>query len=106
MRHLNYKKYCVKCGEFNHTAKNCKNIDENKMSNMLSNHQLNIMQNIYEIFPSLCLEFNKNGEYECKKCNRVFRKYKYYMYHSVFYEHECKHINFKFPNSQDIIVLK
>ena len=106
MRPLNYRTYCVKCGEFNHTAKNCNNIDETKMMHMLNNHQINMLRTIYGTFPSLCMEFNKNGEYKCKKCNRTFRKYKYYLYHSIVHEHDCEHSKIRFPTSPDVIVLK
>ena len=34
-----YISYCVKCGEYGHIGKSCKNIDENKMNIILNNHQ-------------------------------------------------------------------
>lgn len=106
MRPLEYKTYCVKCGEFNHNAHNCKNIDESKMMNMLNNHQISMMKTVYGTFPALSSDINKNGEYECKNCNRTFRKYKYFMYHNVYHGDICVYSKVYFPHSPYAIVLK
>ena len=69
----NYISYCVKCGEYGHIGKSCKNIDENKMNIIVSNHQHAFMRTLYGTFPSLSNDINCDGEYQCKECNRVFR---------------------------------
>ena len=106
MRPLNYRTYCVKCGEFNHTSKNFNNIDETKMMNLLNNHQVKMLRTIYGTFPSFSSDINKNGEFQCKKCNRTFKKYKYFMYHNVYHGHVCIYSKIYFPHSPDVIVLK
>lgn len=101
-----YKSYCVKCGEYGHTGKSCKNIDESKMQILLTNHQLRFMKTLYGTFPSLSNDFNRDGEYECKLCNRKFRKYKYFMYHDVYYKNTCKFYKIDHTQCPNVVVLK
>jgi hypothetical protein len=99
-----YKTYCVKCGEFGHISISCDNIDDAKMHNISTNHQIKLLQNLYRIIPSLSNSINRKGEFICRTCNRSFREYKYYMYHEVYYSSVCKFS--KIIHDPNIIILK
>ena len=101
-----YKTYCVKCGEYGHLEKSCKNIDESKMHILLTNHQLRFMKTLYGTFPSLSNDINREGEYQCKSCNRTFRKYKYFMYHDVYFRNHCRFSKIDNRKSPNVVVLK
>lgn len=101
-----YKTYCVKCGEYGHLGKNCKNIDESKMNILLSNHQVKFMKTLYGTFPSLSNDFNRDGEYQCQTCYRTFRKYKYFMYHEVYYKNTCEYSKMDKYLGPNVVILK
>jgi hypothetical protein len=79
-----YVKYCVKCGEYNHLYTECKNIDETKICHIANNHQYKIISFIYDTIPAFCELKNERCEYQCRTCKRLFREYKYYIYHELY----------------------
>ena len=102
----NYITYCVKCGEYGHIGKSCKNIDENKMNIIINNHQHAFMRTLYGTFPSLSNDINHDGEYQCKECNRVFRKYKYFIYHDLYFRNVCNLSKLERKQSPNTVILK
>ena len=107
-----YINYCVKCGEYNHLGKNCKNIDKDKLAFIEENHQTAFMTSLYGTFSLFCPNKNRVGDYECKKCGRTFREYKYYLYHEIHHSQHCKFSKLKkyqynhLNHYKNVVVLK